>query len=64
MRIVSGRAAAAAVKRLAARGVQFDALEPRVRRIVNDVRRGGDRALRRYAERWDGSGAEAVVARL
>ncbi len=54
MRILSGRAAAATVDRLAARSVQFDALEPRVRRIINDVRRGGDRALRRYAVQWDG----------
>jgi histidinol dehydrogenase len=54
MRIVSGRAAEAAVERLAARGMQFDKLEPRVRRIVNDVRRNGDSALQRYAERWDG----------
>jgi histidinol dehydrogenase len=54
MRIVSGRAAEAAVKRLAARGMQFAALEPRVRRIVNDVRRNGDRSLRQYAEHWDG----------
>jgi histidinol dehydrogenase len=29
-------------------------VEPAVRRIVNDVRRNGDRALRRYATRWDG----------
>ena len=28
-------------------------VEPPVRRIVNDVRRNGDRALRRYAVRWD-----------
>ncbi len=28
-------------------------VEPAVRRIVNDVRRHGDRALRRYAMRWD-----------
>ena len=54
MRIVAGRAAEAAVNSLAARGMQFNALEPRVRRIVNDVRRNGDRSLRRYAERWDG----------
>jgi histidinol dehydrogenase len=54
MRIVSGRAAEAVVKRLAARGIQFAELEPRVRRMVNDVRRNGDSALRRYAERWDG----------
>jgi histidinol dehydrogenase len=29
-------------------------LEKAVRRIVTGVRRGGDAALRRYAERWDG----------
>jgi len=57
MRIVSGRAADTAVKRLAARGLQFAGLEPRVRRIVNDVRRNGDRSLRRYAQQWDGLAA-------
>jgi len=31
-------------------------VEPAVRRIVNNVRRNGDRALRRYAARWDGLG--------
>jgi histidinol dehydrogenase len=55
MRILSGRDASAALQRLASRD-QFSALEPRVRRIVNDVRRSGDRALRRYALRWDGLG--------
>jgi len=55
MRILSGRDASAALQRLVCRD-QFSALEPRVRRIVNDVRRGGDRALRRYAQRWDGLG--------
>jgi histidinol dehydrogenase len=30
------------------------AVEPAVRHIVNDVRRDGDQALRRYAARWDG----------
>jgi len=54
MRMVSGRAAAAMVKRLSARGAQLAGLEPRVQRIVGRVRRGGDTALRRYAERWDG----------
>jgi len=29
-------------------------VEPAVRRIVNDVRKNGDRVLRRYATRWDG----------
>jgi histidinol dehydrogenase len=54
MRIVSGRAAEAMVERLAVRGTQFGEIEPRVRRIVNGVRRGGERSLRRYAEEWDG----------
>lgn len=54
MRLLSGRAAAAAVKRLAQRGTSFDSLEPRVRRIIRDVRRHGDRALRRYGAKWDG----------
>lgn len=54
MRIVSGRSAARAVQRLATRNMQFGELEPTVRRIVNDVRRNRDRALRRYAQKWDG----------
>ena len=58
MRIVSGRAADRMVDRLAARSTQFGELEPRVRRIIASVRRGGERALRRYAERWDGLGAK------
>ncbi|HEY6373834.1 MAG TPA: histidinol dehydrogenase [Candidatus Sulfotelmatobacter sp.] len=54
MRIVAGREAGALVERLAARGTDLGRLEPRVRRMVDSVRRGGDQALRRYAERWDG----------
>ncbi len=54
MRLFSGRAAAQAVEKLARRGMQFSSLEPRVGRIVDEVRRSGDRALRRYAEKWDG----------
>ena len=54
MRILSGGEAEAMVRRLEQRGTQIDRLEPRVRRMVNDVRRDGDRALRRYAQRWDG----------
>lgn len=56
MRILSGRAAVAEVERLASRGTQFDKIEPQVRRIVNDVRRRGDVALRSYTARWDGLG--------
>jgi histidinol dehydrogenase len=54
MRILSGRAAEARVKQLAVRSSQFGAVEPRVRKIVDDVRKNGDRALRKYAGQWDG----------
>ncbi len=54
MRILSGRPALAMVQRLSARGVRLTSLEPKVRTIVNRVRRGGDKALRGYAQRWDG----------
>jgi len=57
MRILSGAAAERQVTRLANRGYEFAAIEPNVRRIVEDVRRNGDRALRRYAEKWDGLAA-------
>jgi len=36
-------------------------VEPAVRRIVNNVRRNGDRALRAYAVRWDGLGSREPV---
>ena len=58
MRLVSGREADAMVERLTVRGTRPSALEPRVRRIIDGVRRGGDRSLRRYAERWDGLAAK------
>ena len=54
MRILEGAAAARYVRKLEQRGQKLDALEPQVRRIVQSVRKNGDRALRRYAERWDG----------
>ena len=54
MRILSGAAAAARVRKIAARGSRYAEVEPAVRRIVADVRRHGDRAVRKYAERWDG----------
>ena len=47
MRILSGAAASRRVDQLAVRGSEFVTLEPKVRRIVEDVRRGGDRAVRR-----------------
>ena len=54
LRILTGRAAEKRVVALERRGSQLDQAEPRVRKIVEDVRKTGDRALRRYAERWDG----------
>jgi histidinol dehydrogenase len=57
MRILTGRKAEAAVARIAVRGAELSALEPQVRRIIESVRRDGDRALRRCAERWDGVAA-------
>jgi histidinol dehydrogenase len=53
VRILSGQNAARTVERLASRATSLTALEPRVRTIIRDVRRNGDRALRRYAEHWD-----------
>ncbi len=61
MRIASGREAGALVERLAARGSRLGGLEPRVRRIVDGVRRGGEQALRRYAEKWDGLAPDQPV---
>ena len=54
MRILAGQAAASSVRKIAARGSRYGEVEPAVRRIVTDLRRRGDRALRKYAERWDG----------
>lgn len=54
MRILSGTAAATRVRKTAARRSQYAHVEPAVRRIVADVRKHGDRAVRKYAERWDG----------
>ena len=58
MRILSGKAAAASVRKIAARGSRYAEVEPAVRRIVADVQRRGDRAVRKYAERWDGLPSE------
>ncbi len=54
MRILSGPSASRMIKHLASRGTSLSALEPKVRSIINNVRRNGDAALRRYATQWDG----------
>lgn len=55
MRILSGRRAELLVRKLEGRGAaDLARVEKTVRRIVNDVRKNGDRALRRYAVMFDG----------
>jgi histidinol dehydrogenase len=57
MRILDGTKKERFVRTLERRGAtDLASLEPTVRRIVSDVQRNGDRALRRYAERWDSLG--------
>jgi histidinol dehydrogenase len=55
MRMLPVKSAEAAVRKLEQRGpAALAQVERKVRRIVDDVRQTGDRALRRYAEKWDG----------
>src|ERR1700694_512166 len=55
IRILDGRKKDRFMQALEERGAtDLAELEPTVRRIVNNVRRNGDRALRSYAARWDG----------
>jgi histidinol dehydrogenase len=61
MRILTREAALQRVRKLERRGSELSKLEPQVRSIVEDVRRHGDRALRKYAKKWDGLGAKEDV---
>jgi histidinol dehydrogenase len=55
MRILDGTKRDRFVRALGERSANdLAGVEPAVRRIVSDMRRNGDRALRRYAARWDG----------
>lgn len=54
MRILVGDAALRRVRKLENRGSEHASLEPQVRRIIENVRRNGDGALREYARKWDG----------
>src|SRR5207249_2730074 len=58
MRSLKGAAAEAYVGKLENRASRLEAVEPAVRKIVVDVRKNGDRALRKYARKFDGSGPE------
>jgi len=57
MRILQGEAAEKYVRSLEQRGSRLDEVEPAVRKIVDDVRSHGDRALLDYARKFDGLGA-------
>lgn len=62
IRILDGLRKDRFVRALEQRGANDLAqVEPAVRHITKDVRRGGDGALRRYAERWDGLGKSESV---
>src|SRR5664279_4989479 len=53
MRILEGKAAERAVAKLEGRVSRLEEVEPQVRRIIQGARKGGDRALLRYATLWD-----------
>jgi histidinol dehydrogenase len=53
MKVLRGRAAARQVTRLAERGKDTSAAEKAALPIIRDVRRNGDAAVRKYAQRWD-----------
>jgi histidinol dehydrogenase len=53
MRVLSGKAAERAVAQIERRGSRLDKVEPAARRIVQAVRKGGDKALVHYATLWD-----------
>ncbi len=61
MRILSGHSAATRVRKLANRGSQLAGVEPAVAKIIADVRKQGDRAVRKYAEKWDGLRRQAPL---
>ena len=64
MRTLEGSAADAYVRSLERRGGRLDEVERAVRKIVEDVRRRGDRALLRYARKFDRLGeSNLTVAR-
>jgi histidinol dehydrogenase len=61
MRILSGDAALRRVSKLEFRGSDFAIVEPKVHKIVDEVRRRGDRALREYATKLDGLARNADI---
>lgn len=57
MKVVESKKASQIIARLVKRGtVNTAKAEPVARKIITDVRKGSDKALRKYAEKWDGLG--------
>ena len=54
MRILEGKAAERAVVKLEGRASRLEDVAPQVRRVIRGIRKGGDKALVRYATLWDG----------
>jgi len=65
MRILKGAAAERYIRTLEQRGsTDLTEVEPTVKRVIRRVRKDGDRALRRYAMKWDGlAKADAIRVR-
>jgi histidinol dehydrogenase len=62
MRILEGALRNRYLQELERRGAtDFAEVQAVVRRVVNDVRKHKDRALRRYAARWDGLGKKEAL---
>ena len=61
MRTLEGAAARSCVSTLANRAEDLDKVSNTVRRIVSNVRRDGDGALRQYAQGWDGLAENQTV---
>jgi histidinol dehydrogenase len=60
MRILSGSAARREIEKFASGSLQSTTKERAVQRIVSEVRRRGDSALRNYAKRWDRLGTRSL----
>jgi histidinol dehydrogenase len=60
MKILRGTAAEVTLGKLERRGQSVLRQEQKVRKIVGDVRRRGDRALCRYAKQWDDLGDQPL----
>lgn len=54
MRVLAGQQAEKRVAELSQRASRLEIVESQVRKIVKDVRRNGDKAVVKYARKWDG----------